>query len=169
MQYQEILKDVNATDAFGKRFAQVLQQHLLNSNMQACLIFLDGNLGAGKTSLVRACLRGLGVVGAIKSPTYTLLEPYDVNFSVKEFKGGIPQGLKIAHLDLYRLQEPEELDYIGGRDLKQNYQLIFVEWPQKGHGCIPKSDINIQLNHRDSGREILFDTTDKEIIKLLKS
>ena len=158
MQFQKILKNASATNEIGGKLAVSLKHSLLSSDIKSCVVFLQGELGAGKTSLVRACLRELGVVGPIKSPTYTLLEPYDVVFSELSSTKGERPGLKIAHLDLYRLQEPEELDYIGGRDLKENYHLIFVEWPQKAQGYISQPDINIQLNHMDTGRMIVIES-----------
>ena len=158
MQIQKNLKDASETDDFGRALALSLKESLVNSDIRSCLIFLHGELGAGKTSLVRSCLRELGVEGAIKSPTYTLLEPYELFFPHDVSSDSNDFGLKIAHLDLYRLLEPEELDYIGGRDLKDNYQLVFVEWPDKAHGYIPQADINIQLNHKDTGRTLNLDT-----------
>lgn len=158
MQYRTILNDAQATDSFGHELATALKYYLQQTDTKACMIFLQGELGVGKTSLVRACLRAFGVKGAIKSPTYTLLEPYEVAYSLSKSSAQAEIGLKIAHLDLYRLQEPEELDYLGGRDLKDSYQLIFVEWPEKAHGLIPQYDINIQLNHRDIGRELIIDS-----------
>ena len=158
MQIHKILKDAAETNEFGNKLAQSLRESFVNSDVKSCLIFLQGELGAGKTSLVRACLRALGVAGAIKSPTYTLLEPYEVILQQHKPSQDSEYGLKIAHLDLYRLLEPEELDYIGGRDLKDNYQLIFVEWPDKAVGYIPQADINIQLNHEDTGRGLYFET-----------
>ena len=167
MQFQKCLKDAHATDEFGHRLASVLVECLQSSPKLSYLIYLQGQLGAGKTSLVRACLRALGVEGPIKSPTYTLLEPYEVKVSANKALNETEVGLKIAHLDLYRLQEPEELDYIGGRDLKDNYQLIFVEWPDKAQGFISEFDINIQLNHRDKGRDILIESKLTPIINAL--
>ena len=167
MQFQQLLNDAQATDEFGQTLASVFLELLQATPKQTYLIFLRGSLGAGKTSLVRACLRALGVKGAIKSPTYTLLEPYEVNLQSQKLQIKAEQGLKIAHLDLYRLQEPEELDYIGGRELKDNYQLIFVEWPDKALGFIPEADVNIQLNHRDKGREVLLDSKQQQIIARL--
>ncbi len=167
MQFQQLLNDAQATDEFGQRLASVFLELHQSSPKQAYLIFLRGPLGAGKTSLVRACLRALGVRGAIKSPTYTLLEPYEVKLHGDILPINAEQGLKIAHLDLYRLLEPEELDYIGGRELKDNYQLIFVEWPDKARGYMPEPDINIQLNHRDKGREIFIETKIGLIINAL--
>ena len=167
MQFQQLLNDAQATDEFGLTLASVFLELLQATPKQTYLIFLRGSLGAGKTSLVRACLRALGVTGAIKSPTYTLLEPYEVNFDSGDLLIKAEQGLKIAHLDLYRLQEPEELDYISGRELKDNYQLIFVEWPDKALGFIPEADVNIQLNHRDKGREVLLESMQQQIITRL--
>ena len=167
MQLQKQLKDSQATDEFGQSLALALKNLLQNKDKTAFLIFLNGELGAGKTSLVRACLRALGVCGAIKSPTYTLLEPYDVEISNTSSSTHVLSGLKIAHLDLYRLQEPEELDYIGGRDLKDTYQLIFVEWPEKAQGFIANPDINIQLNHIDTGREVIVSSAVTQLMKTL--
>lgn len=151
-----------ATDQFGRELAVVLMDALNQPEQKSLIIFLEGELGAGKTSVVRACLRALGVDGPIKSPTYTLLEPYET-----ECNGKI--GLKIAHLDLYRLLEPEELDYIGGRDLPVSYQLVFVEWPSKGLGSLPDYDLKIQLNHEDRGRSIEILSKKPEFINNLKS
>ena len=167
MQFQKCLKDAHATDEYGHRLASILVECLQTSPKNSYLIYLQGQLGAGKTSLVRACLRELGVEGPIKSPTYTLLEPYEVKLREGKASSASKFGLKIAHLDLYRLQEPEELDYIGGRDLKDNYQLVFVEWPEKAQGYIPESDIKIQLNHRDIGRDIIIESKLAHIIDAL--
>lgn len=161
-QFQRFLHNEQATDDFGAEFASVLVKILKESEQRSVLIFLNGELGAGKTSVVRACLRAMGVEGAIKSPTYTLLEPYAL-------EQGMAKGLKIAHLDLYRLQEPEELDYIGGRDLGIHFNVIFVEWPQKGQGALASPDINIQLNHRDKGRELNMSGSSPFIQEKLKT
>lgn len=104
------------------------------------LVTLEGPLGAGKTTLVRAFLRALGHEGAVRSPTYTLLEPYEV--------GGCP----IVHLDLYRLAEPEELEELGLRDYLHPGTWLFVEWPQRGHGVLPQADLEIQLRTEGAGR-----------------
>lgn len=156
------LENELATDQFGTELAVVLMNALIQPAQKSLIIFLEGELGAGKTSLVRACLRALGVEGPIKSPTYTLLEPY-------ETMGQGTVGLKIAHLDLYRLLEPEELDYIGGRDLPVSYQLVFVEWPCKGLGSLPNCDIKIQLNHEHRGRSVKIFSEKPEFINKLKS
>ena len=120
---------------------------------------------------MRACLRALAIESAIKSPTYTLLEPYEVLVKMQSDsdKDINLESLKIAHLDLYRLQEPEELDYIGGRDLSSQFNVVFIEWPEKGQGAMPSSDINIQLNHIDTGREFIVTADNVNVFNKLKS
>ena len=107
----------------------------------AACITLSGELGSGKTTLVRAILRGLGYSGVVRSPTYTLMEEY-------------PLARLVLHLDLYRLADPEELDYLGLRDALVDGPLIFVEWPERGAGVLPEVDIAIQIDYRDDGRRV---------------
>lgn len=103
-------------------------------------IWLEGELGAGKTTLTRGILRGVGYEGAVKSPTYTLLEPYDIN------------GHRIHHFDLYRLNDPEELAFIGGRDLFDDHCLNIIEWPSMGVGELPSPDLIVTLTLEGAGR-----------------
>jgi tRNA threonylcarbamoyladenosine biosynthesis protein TsaE len=107
---------------------------------EKCLIFLQGQLGAGKTTLVRGFLRAAGFVGAVKSPTYTLVEEYLVN------------DRKIAHFDLYRLTDPEELEWIGIRDYFGQDCVCFIEWPDRGKGFLPEPDGVIILTNEGLGR-----------------
>jgi tRNA threonylcarbamoyladenosine biosynthesis protein TsaE len=121
-----------AQEAFGRRLAERLAP--------PCIIYLEGDLGTGKTTLVRGILRGLGHEGSVRSPTYTLLEPYELG------------GLRLFHLDLYRLSDPEELQYLGLRDLLEGDSVLFVEWPERGAGVLPPPDLEIRLGYSDNGR-----------------
>lgn len=128
------LADEDAMVALGTRIAQVTQGH--------GIVFLDGDLGAGKTTLSRGIIRGLGHVGSVKSPTFTLVEPYEIG------------EIRAFHFDLYRLVDPEELEYLGIRDYLEDDALCLIEWPQKGAGFLPKPDLTITISPQDSGRSL---------------
>lgn len=123
-----------ATIEFGKQLATQLKQ--------GCVVYLHGELGAGKTTLVRAVLQGLGYSDRVKSPTYTLVERYDVNEKT------------VFHFDLYRLTDPEELEFMGIRDYLDSSALVFVEWPERGTGFLAPADIDINLAYQQDGRRI---------------
>ena len=128
------LADEEAMTAFGARIAKTTEGH--------GLIFLEGDLGAGKTTLSRGIIRGLGHVGAVKSPTFTLVEPYEIS------------DIRAFHFDLYRLVDPEELEYLGIRDYFEDDALCLIEWPRKGAGFLPKPDLTITISPQDSGRSL---------------
>jgi len=128
--------DEQAMDALGQRLARAARR--------AGVIYLQGDLGTGKTTLVRALLRGFGYRGKVRSPTYTLVESYPVD------------GLTVHHLDLYRLGSPEELEWIGIRDLPGESSLLLIEWPEQGTGMLPAADLVVALTYRDQGRELHF-------------
>lgn len=132
------LFDENAQVAFGSQLGEVFTGR--------GLVFLEGELGAGKTTLTRGVLRAYGHEGAVKSPTYTLVEPY-----VLPRTGG--GEWHINHFDLYRLADPEELEFIGGRDLLADDSLALVEWPSCGQGFLPVPDLRITLSVVEDGRE----------------
>jgi len=121
-------------EAFGRALARACGGH--------ALIYLEGDLGSGKTTLARGVLRGLGHRGPVRSPTYTLLEPYDTATG------------PAYHLDLYRLGDPEELEYLGLRELLRGPALVLVEWPERGRGWLPPPDLRIRLEHRDGARAL---------------
>jgi tRNA threonylcarbamoyladenosine biosynthesis protein TsaE len=123
---------------------------LADATRAPVIVFLRGGLGAGKTTLAGAYLRGLGHAGAVKSPTYTLVEPYDV------------AGRAVYHFDLYRLNDPEELEFLGVRDYLQGRGVCLVEWPERGAGLLTPADVDIHLQAADEGRILTLESHSKE-------
>jgi tRNA threonylcarbamoyladenosine biosynthesis protein TsaE len=124
------LADADATEAAGAALGLAL-------SAGDCVVYLHGDLGAGKTTLVRGLLRALGHPGRVPSPTYTLVEPYELG------------ALSLKHLDLYRIADPEELAYLGIRDMTG---VVLIEWPERGTHFLPGPDLECRLTVAAPGR-----------------
>jgi tRNA threonylcarbamoyladenosine biosynthesis protein TsaE len=131
---QRLLVDEDATRALGRQFAQALHDGGL-------VVYLHGELGAGKTSFARALLGALGVGERIKSPTYSLVEGYQA------------QGRAAWHLDLYRIADPGELEWLGLDALSDPAALVLVEWPERGRGALPAADLLVDMAYAGTGRQ----------------
>lgn len=123
--------------AFGERIGRSLR-----AQPKSQCVFLNGDLGAGKTTLSRGILRAFGHTGAVKSPTYTLVEIYE--FAER----------RVYHFDLYRLGDPEELEYMGIRDYFSDGSICLMEWPERGKGILPEPDLLIDVVVEGLGRKI---------------
>lgn len=132
-----VLGTEQAQEAFGAALAAACGD-------ASPVIFLLGDLGAGKTTLARGFLRALGHAGAVRSPTYTLVEPYDLG------------GRWVFHLDLYRVADPGELEYLGLRDFLDDGAALLVEWPERGSGWLPQPDLTIRAEHDPGGRRLTW-------------
>lgn len=131
---------------------------LFRSMKQPLRFYLYGDLGSGKTTLVRGFLGARGYCGPVKSPTFTLVEEYQ-----------FPEW-RLVHLDLYRLADPEELEWIGIRDYFEGNCVSFIEWPDRGSGFLPQPDLTIRLEHTGEGRTAWIDpqgSAGHELVKVL--
>lgn len=131
-------RDAAATHELGARLARALD---VTVNVPL-LVGLEGELGTGKTTFVRGFLHALGVAAPVRSPTYTLLEEYEGN------------ALRVAHLDLYRLQSREQIEELGIRELLDRTQVLLVEWPERGAGALPAADLTVRLEYAEPGRRV---------------
>jgi|SRR5450631_161599 tRNA threonylcarbamoyladenosine biosynthesis protein TsaE len=135
-QIELLLGDAHATEVLGGALARAF----IRGDEGSAVVYLHGELGAGKTTCVRSLLRTLGVEGLIRSPTYTLVEAYQ------------PRGITCVHVDLYRLQGRVEVDELGLRDYLDTDCLLLVEWPEKGGSALPPADLELMLTYRDDSR-----------------
>ncbi len=136
-----VARNAEETRAIGARLASAI----ITSDFDAPLVVgLAGDLGAGKTTLVGGLLAALGHAGAVRSPTYTLVEPYRL------------AGRDVIHCDLYRLRDPEELEDLGLRDLATPRSVLLVEWPERGGGRLGTPDLSLALGYLDEGRTVEF-------------
>lgn len=130
---------------------------LLAGYSGALSVHLLGNLGAGKTTLTRGILRAFGHQGAVKSPTYTLVEAYEFG------------ARTVYHFDLYRLGDAEELEYMGIRDYFVAGNLCLIEWPARGEGVLPAPDLQVSIAVAGSGRQVRLETANPALGELLSS
>lgn len=153
MQQKYILNDLTSTNKLAKLIAQIITSNFV--------VTLSGNLGAGKTTLTREILRNLGVTGSIKSPTFTLVEPYQL------------ADYTLYHFDLYRFSDPEEWFDAGFDEYFTADHVSFIEWAEKAQGLIPQIDWQINIDFQHDIRELTIDsltlTGDTCLTKLINS
>ena len=162
------LNDEEATLSFGRELALGLttnnetskKSFELSKNQDVeilgAVVYLAGDLGAGKTTLTRGIMRGFGYKGAVKSPTYTIIEPYEF---VKSH---------IYHFDLYRLAHAEEVEFLGAEEYFSSKNLCLIEWPERGQGFIPSADLVIELAQKGNGRSVSCMSHTEKGLKIVK-
>ncbi|MFI8620070.1 MAG: tRNA (adenosine(37)-N6)-threonylcarbamoyltransferase complex ATPase subunit type 1 TsaE [Marinomonas sp.] len=141
MQVEKEIYGEEAMEAFGASLAQAFEK--------GAVVYLEGDLGMGKTTMVRGVLRGLGYEGPVKSPTYTIVEPYEFT------------GLEVFHFDLYRVGDAEELEYMGIRDYFSDQGLCLIEWAEMGQGVLPDADVVVSIERIAQGRKVLVEAGTK--------
>lgn len=151
--FEFTLNDEQQTVQYGQSLATLLT----SNNQKTLVVYLYGELGAGKTTLVRGILQGLGHAGSTKSPTYTLVEPYQL------------KDTTVYHFDLYRLADPDELEFIGIREYIEQNAILLFEWPDKGAGMIPVADITLELCYLEQGRRLSIKANNIDLQQKLAS
>lgn len=125
------------------RLAHCFAKAFNETGQRFARMHLSGELGAGKTTFCRGFIQAFGHHGKVKSPTYTLIEPYQL------------ADITINHLDLYRLTDPEELEYLGIEDICQDQGICLIEWPERAEGILTEPTLSLELTHREQGREMI--------------
>ena len=152
---RELARSEAQTEEFGARLARARP-----ATQALRVLFLTGELGAGKTTLVRGFVRALGITGPVRSPTYTLVEPYTAG------------ELTVIHADLYRLRDPAELEALGLRDWAVPGHLWLIEWPERGAGHLPAADLTLSFSVLAQGHAIdvrIHSAPGEDWIKTLRS
>jgi len=147
------LVDADATRALGARIARALAAQ----RDAPTLIALSGELGAGKTTLVAGLLGALGAAGPARSPTYTLVEPYELD------------GRTLLHADLYRLETPDDINDLGLRDALTDANVVLVEWPERAAGRLGTPDIVVRLAYLGGGREAQVEATSAHGLRIVEA
>ncbi|ADZ91784.1 tRNA (adenosine(37)-N6)-threonylcarbamoyltransferase complex ATPase subunit type 1 TsaE [Marinomonas mediterranea] len=132
-------------EIYGEEAMELFGEQLASSFQEGGVVHLNGNLGMGKTTLVRGLLRGMGYIGPVKSPTYTIVEPYELEVA------------DVFHFDLYRIGNAEELEYMGIRDYFKEGALCLIEWAEMGEGVLPEPDVVIHLALLRQGRKVVVE------------
>jgi len=161
MSYSTYLADADRTREAGAAMGRAM----LNTQLlQPLTIYLEGELGAGKTAYVSGLLQAMGHDGSVRSPTYTLIEPY-------EFKRADGTMLNVIHMDLYRLTDPSQLEELGVRDMLLPGTVLLIEWPSQAPGYLPQADMLIQLDYdaENAGRNIQINDYSSTATQLLQA